>query len=114
MYSKHSNGELMMKRKNGFNRRLVLIIDNVLRETFGEPGLLIYSWLKAQAIEPEEIPEKLDAFVESLKTFSAGGSVVETIILRNLYSSYGFEFTQTNDNCSFAERITELRNFVKH
>ena len=114
MYQKHSNGELMMKRKNGFNKKLITTIDNVLRETYGEPGLLIYSWLKAQSVEPEEIPEKLDAFAESLKTFSAGGVVVETMILRNLYSSYGLEFSQTNDNCSFTERITELRNFLKH
>jgi len=114
MYQKHSNGDLMMKRKNDFNKQLIATIDNVLRETFGEPGLLIYSWLKVQSVNPEEIPEKLDAFAESLKTFSAGGSVVETMILRNLYSSYGLEFTQTSDNCNFTEHVTELRNFLKH
>jgi hypothetical protein len=114
MYQKHSNGELMVKRKHDFNKKLVMTIDNVLRETFGEPGLLIYSWLKVQSVEPEEIPEKLDVFAESLKTFSAGGSVVETMILRNLYSSYGLEFTQTNDNCSFTKHVTELRNFLNH
>lgn len=104
----------MMKRKNDFNKQLITTIDNVLKETFGEPGLLIYSWLKTQSVEPEEIPEKLDAFAESLKTFSAGGSVVETMILRNLYSSYGLEFTQTNDNGNFTDHITELKNFLKH
>jgi hypothetical protein len=103
-----------MKRKNDFDKELIRTIDNVLRETFGEPGLLIYSWLKAQSVNPEEIPEKLDAFAKSLKTFSAGGSVVETMILRNLYSSYGFEFKQTNDNCNFTDHITELRNSLKH
>jgi len=103
-----------MKRKNGFNKQLIATIDNVLRETFGEPGLLIYSWLKTQSVNPEEIPEKLNVFAESLKTFSAGGSVVETMILRNLYSNYGLEFKPTNDNCSFTDHITELRSFLKH
>jgi len=103
-----------MKRKNDFNKQLITTIDNVLRENFGEPGLLIYSWLKAQSVNPEEIPEKLDAFAKSLKTFSAGGSVVETMILRNLYSNYGLEFKPTNDNCSFTDHITELRSFLKH
>lgn len=114
MYQKHSNGELMMKRENDFNKKLVMTIDNVLREAFGEPGLLIYSWLKAQAVEPEEIPEKLDVFAESLKTFSAGGSVVETMILRKLYSIYGLEFSQTSDDCNFTENVTELKNFLRH
>jgi hypothetical protein len=114
MYQKHSNGDLTMKRKNDFNKKLMATIDNVLRETFGEPGLLIYSWLKVQSVQPEEIPEKLDAFAESLKTFSAGCSVVETMILRNLYSSYGLEFEQTNENCSFRGHITELRNSLRH
>jgi hypothetical protein len=36
------------------------------------------------------------------------------MILKNLYSSYGLEFTQTNDNCNFTEHITELRSFLKH
>ncbi len=114
MYQKHSNGELIMKRKNDFNKKLITTIDNVLRETFGEPGLLIYSWLKAQSVEPEEIPEKLDAFAESLKTFSAGGSVVEKMILRNLYSSYGIDFPQSSNDFNFTDRIAELRNFLKH
>jgi hypothetical protein len=104
----------MMKRKNDFDEKLIMTIDNVLREAFGEPGILIYSWLKAQALEPEEIPKKLDVFAESLKTFSAGGSVVETMILRKLYSSYGLEFSQASDNCNFTEHVTELRSFLKH
>ena len=103
-----------MKRKNDFNKQLITTIDNVLKETFGEPGLLIYSWLKAQSVDPEEIPEKLDAFAESLKTFSAGGSVVERMILRKLYSSYGLEFTPSNSNCNFTDHIIELRNYLKH
>jgi hypothetical protein len=114
MYPKHSSGDLTMKRKNDFNKQLIATIDNVLRETFGEPGLLIYSWLKVQSVQPEEIPEKLDAFAESLKTFSAGGSVVERMILRKLYSSYGLEFEQTNENYGFTDHITELRNFIRH
>jgi hypothetical protein len=103
-----------MKRKNDFNKQLIATIDNVLKEAFGEPGLLIYSWLKTRSVNPEEIPERLDVFAESLKTFSAGGSVVETMILRNLYSRYGLEFTPSNPNRSFTDHIIELRNSIKH
>jgi len=103
-----------MKKKNDLNKKLIATIDNVLRETFGEPGLLVYSWLKIHSVNPEDIPEKLDDFADALETFSAGGSVVETMILRKLYSSYGFEFKQTNENCSFTDHITELRNSLRH
>jgi len=103
-----------MKRKNDLNKKLITTIDTVLRETYGEPGLLMYSWLKIQSVHPEDIPEKLDDFADTLKTFSAGGSVVETIILRKLYSSYGLEFKQTNENYSFTDHITELRNSLRH
>ncbi len=84
-----------MKDTNDFHKKLITIIDKVLKESFGESSLLIYSWLKIHSVYPEEIPEKLDAFVDALKIFSAGGSVLEAIILKGLYSSYGLEFKQT-------------------
>jgi len=100
---------IMTKRKSEFNEKLIRIIDKVLKESFGESGLLIYTYLESQSVKREEIPEQLEAFANSLKKFSAGGSVVETMILRDLYSSFGLKFEQTSDGHSFTNQVARLR-----
>ena len=104
----------MMERKSKFDEKLIVTVDEVLKETFGEAGLLIYTYLESQSVKREEIPEKLEAFANCLKNFSAGGSVVEAMILRNLYSRFGLEFKQTSDHDSFADHVAELRNSLRH
>jgi hypothetical protein len=99
-----------MKRKSKFNEKLMVAIDEVLRNTFGEAGPLIYSYLESQSVKREEIPERLEDFAECLRNFSAGGSVVGTMILSNLYSKLGLEFEQASDCYSFADHVTKLRN----
>ncbi len=103
-----------MKRKNMFNEKLIMTIDEVLRETFGEAGLLVYTYLESQSVMREEIPERLEAFSDCLKNFSAGGSIVETMILRNLYSRFGLESKQSCDGDSFTDQIVKLRNSLQH
>lgn len=80
-----------MKRKSEFDEKLIVAVDEVLKETFGEPGQLIYAYINSQSLKPEEIPEKLEAFANCLENFSSGGLVLEAMILRNLYSSFGLE-----------------------
>ncbi len=104
---------MMMKRKNGFNHRLLITVDEVLKKTFGEAGLLIYSYLESQSVKREEIPEKLEAFENCLEKFSAGGSVVETMILRDLYSSLGLELEQNCDRFSFTDQVARLRSSLQ-
>jgi len=99
----------MMKRKNKFDEKLIKAVDKVLKETFGEAGLLIYTYLESQSVKREEIPEQLETFASCLKNFSATGSVVEALILRNLYSSFGLEFRQDFDGYSFTDQIARLR-----
>ena len=103
-----------MDGKNDFDEKLIAIIEKVLKQSFGESSLLLYSWLKIHSVYPEEIPEKLDAFADTLKTFSAGCSVLESIILRNLYSSFGREFKPINKNYNFKDHVIELKNSLKH
>lgn len=100
----------MMKRKSKFDEKLIMTVDEVLKETFGEAGRLIYTYLKSQSVNREEIPEKVKAFADCLKDFSAGASVVKTMILRDLYSSFGLEFKQINERRSFADQVAKLRN----
>lgn len=84
-------------------------VDKVLNETFGEASLLIYTYLESQSVKREEIPERLEAFANCLKSFSAGGSVVEAMILRNLYSGFGLEFKQDFDSYNFTDQVAKLR-----
>jgi len=85
-------------------------VDKVLSETYGEAGLLIYTYLESQSVKREEIPNRLKAFAKSLENFGAGGSVVQTMILKSLYSSFGLEFEPTLDNCNFTDQVAKLRN----
>jgi len=99
-----------MNKKSEFNEKLIKVVDDVLKETFGTAGLLVYTYLENQSVKREQIPERLQDFADCLKNFSAGGTIVETLILRNLYSSFGLEFKQNSGHYSFADKITKLRN----
>jgi len=101
-----------MKRKSEFDEKLMVAIDEVLKNTFGEAGPLIYSYLESQSVKREDIPHRLDDFAQCLRNFSAGGSVVGTMILSNLYSKLGLEFEQACDCNSFADHVTKLRNCI--
>ncbi len=103
-----------MDSNSEFDEKLRAIIEKVLKQSFGESSLLIYSWLKIHSVNPEDIPERLDAFVDALKIFSAGGSVLETMILKELYSSFGREFKPTNKHLNFKDHIIELKNSLQH
>ncbi|MFB0501214.1 MAG: hypothetical protein ACETVP_01975 [Candidatus Bathyarchaeia archaeon] len=103
-----------MKRKSEFNKKLIMTVDEVLKETFGEAGLLVYTYLESQSVMREEIPERLETFSNCLNNFSAGGSVVEAMILRNLYSRFGLKFKEDCDGDSFTDQIDKLRNSLHH
>jgi len=102
-----------MDSSSEFDEKLRAIIEKVLKQSFGESSLLIFSWLNFHSVNPEEIPQKLNAFADALRAFSAGGSVLETIILRELYLSYGREFKPTNKRLSFKDHIIELKNSLQ-
>jgi hypothetical protein len=103
----------LIDRKNEFDEKLIMVIHETLKKSFGKSSLLVYSWLKIHSVNSEEIPEKLDAFSNSLKTFSAGALVLEIIILRDLYSNYGLQFKQTNNNLRFKDHIITLKKILK-
>jgi len=102
-----------MDSNSEFDEKLRAIIEKVLKQSFGESSFLIFSWLSFHSVNPEEIPQKLNAFADALRTFSAGGSVLETIILRELYSSYGRKFKPTNKRFNFKDYIIELKNSLQ-
>ncbi|NIR86331.1 hypothetical protein GWO13_01680 [Candidatus Bathyarchaeota archaeon] len=103
-----------MERKRKFDEELIMTVDEVLEESFGAAGPLIYTYLESRSVKREDIPERLEEFADCIKNFSAGGSIVEAMILRKLYSKFGLEFKQTSDHNSFADQIAKLRNSFHH
>jgi hypothetical protein len=79
-----------MKRENEFNKLLAKSIDNSLREVFNENATsAIYAYLESNyGLNQEEIPQKLDLFVDGLDKFlSTGAYTIEHFILENLCSN---------------------------
>ena len=104
-----------MRSEIDFDKFLVRIIDYSLKEVFTEnAALAIYAYLESSyALNQEDIPEKLDLFVDGLHKFlSTGAFTVERVILENLYSKLELEH-QLDVDCDFKNCIAQLRNSLK-
>lgn len=104
-----------MKKEGEFDNTVHKTVNDALSQIFGYAAtLIIYSHLeKTDSLTPEEIPKRLDAFARGLEDFlDSGALVVERIILKNLYSSYGFELKETEKNRSFVDYIIQLKTMI--
>jgi len=103
-----------MKNKDKFNKLLLKVIDEELKQIFGEAAtLMIYSHLrKNYSLKREEIPDKLEIFVKGLEEFlSSGAHVVEKMVLRKVYSSFGFQ-CRIKEGYSFTDYVSELKKNI--
>jgi len=103
-----------MKGKDKFNQLLLKVIDDELKQMFGEAAtLIIYNHLeKNYSLEREKIPDKLEVFTRGLEDFlSSGAQVIEKIILKKVYSSCGLQ-CQIKEGYSFIEYMTELKKNI--
>jgi len=103
-----------MKGRDNFNKLLLKVIDEELKQIFGEAAtLIIYNHLeKNYSLKRQEIPEKLEVFIGGLEEFlSSGAQVVEKIILQKVYSSFGFQ-RQIKEGYSFIDYVTELKKNI--
>ena len=103
-----------MKSKDRLDKLLLKVIDKELKQIFGETAtLIIYNHLKKNhSLKREEIPEKLEVFISGLEEFlSSGAQVVEKIILKKVYSSFGFQ-CQIKEGYSFIDYVTELKKKI--
>jgi len=103
-----------MKSKDKFDKLLLKVIDEELKQIFGEAAtLIIYSHLKKNySLKREEIPEKLEIFARGLEEFlSSGAHVVEKIVLRKVYSSFGFQ-CRIREGYSFIDYMSELKKNI--
>jgi len=101
-----------MKRKGRFDELLIKSVDESLKDTFGEIAAdIIYKHLERNhSLKQEEIPKKLEIFLEGLeKFFSSGAIVVEGLVLEKLCSNLGLEYPG-EERYSFKEYIIRLKN----
>jgi hypothetical protein len=104
-----------MKREIEFDRLLLKTIDNSLKEVFTEnAALTIYAFLESNcALNQEDIPEKLDLFVDGLHKFlSTGAYAVERVILENLCSNLNCEIQLSEEN-DFRKSVIQLKSSLK-
>jgi hypothetical protein len=104
-----------LKTKGEFDKTFRKTVDDVLNQIFGQAAaLIIYNYLEnSNSLTPEEFPEKLDAFARGLENFlDSGALVVENIILKQLYSSYGLEFKEIEEGRSFVDYLIQLKRTV--
>ena len=104
-----------MKRENEFDKMLVRSIDNSLKAVFTEnAAVAIYAYLESNyALSQEEIPEKLDVFVDGLHKFlSTGAFAVERVILENLCSNLECK-CQPGEERDFKNSIVQMKSSLK-
>ncbi|UCE16692.1 MAG: hypothetical protein JSV12_03565 [Candidatus Bathyarchaeota archaeon] len=100
-----------MKGKDRFNELLLKVIDEELKQMFGEAAaLIIYAHLEDNySLERTEIPEKLDVFIMGLEEFlSSGAQVIQKIILKKVYLTFGCK-CETKQGYGFIDYLTELK-----
>ena len=86
------------------------IIDNVLKQVFGEPAtILIYRHLQNRySLGQSEFSTRIDVFAKGLEAFlSSGAYLVENRILNQIYSFYGSE-----NSVNFSVAIFEELDFA--
>jgi hypothetical protein len=69
----------MKKKRMKFEKLLIKSVDDSLKDTFGEVATeIIYKHLERNnSLKQEEIPKKLEVFIEGLGKFLNSGVVVE-------------------------------------
>ena len=105
-------GRLVMgRRKMKFEKLLIKSVDDGLKDTFGEVATaIIYKHFERNhSLKQEEIPKKLEVFIDGLENFfTSGATVVEGIVLKNLCSNLGIE--RPNEGIpSFVDYVTKLK-----
>ena len=94
-----------------FEKLLIKSVDDGLKDTFGETATeIIYKHLERNhSLKQEEIPEKLEVFIEALQKFlSSGATVVEGIVLEKLCSNLGIE-RPSEELLNFVDDVTNLK-----
>jgi len=108
----HGDYSVSVDAKEEFKKILLQTIDENLKQIFQETAThIIYQFLENNySLKREEIPEKLETFMEGLQEFfRSGAHVIEQSILKELYSNLGLEY-KSREGCRFLDYIDDLEN----
>lgn len=100
-----------VKRGTQFDRKLVSITEKVLKQVFGEDATAsICDYLeKNYRLKLDEIPNRPEVFSRALESYlDSGATVIERIILENLYSNSGVRLKRVEEK-TFPQRLSELK-----
>jgi hypothetical protein len=95
-----------------FNRLLLQTIDEDLKHIFRETATrIIYQFLENNySLKREEIPEKLETFMEGLRGFfRSGAHMIEQSILEELHMKLGLKY-KGRGGYRFMDYIDDLEN----
>jgi hypothetical protein len=100
-----------VKRGTKFDRKLVSITEKVLKQVFGEDATAsICDYLERNyRLKLDDIPDKPEVFSKALESYlDSGATVIERIILENLYSNSGVKLKRVEEK-TFPQRLSELK-----
>ena len=103
--------EKLHERKERLDNLLLNAVDETLKEVFKGAGAeVIYNFMENKChLKREEIAEKPEDFSADLKRLMvSAASVIEKMILENLYSKLRLEFEE-KQGYEFSDYIKELR-----
>ena len=103
--------EKLHERKERLDNLLLNAVDETLKEVFKGAGAeVIYNFMENKChLKREEIAEKPEDFSADLKSLMvSAASVIEKMILENLYSKLRLEFEEKEDY-GFSDYLKELR-----
>ena len=98
--------------KEEFKKLLLQTIDENLKQIFQETAThIIYQFLENKySLKREEIPEKMETFMEGLQEFFRSGSrMIEQSILKELHMKLGLKYKSRRDY-RFMDYIDDLEN----
>jgi hypothetical protein len=107
--------ESITQQTNRKEEKISKIIDNVLKQVFGEEAThLIYRHLENNySLKRNEIAEKIEVFAAGLEEFLRSGAyVIERKILEDIYSNYGLlrrlELERVEEENDFVSQVKSL------
>jgi len=98
--------------KEEFKKLLLQTIDENLKQIFQETAThIIYQFLENNySLKREEIPEKLETFMEGLhEFFRSGAHMIEQSILKELHMNFGLKY-KSREGYRFTDYIDDLVN----
>ena len=98
--------------KEEFKKLLLQTIDENLKQIFQETAThIIYQFLENNySLKREEIPEKLETFMEGLhEFFRSGAYMIEQSILKELHVNFGLKY-KSREGYRFTDYIDDLEN----